>query len=210
MSKRSLLSILCTWILLAACSMTSILGPEQEQQGRTYYETLDLSSPEAAVTTLTDAFTRDDFLTVYLVLSNHSQFMWVQRLQLMQYDHLIQPDSFEIIRDDVSVFSGGIGKGEHVDAGWYIFDQIMLAAKRHDRLLIDLSGDITIIDNSSVDFGKYDIDEAVDVVAEVEGIEGEVIFRTIQAPSGRWRVYQVIVPEGDQEMVPWSVPNSGS
>ncbi len=205
MSKRRiLLSVLCAWTVLAACSVTSILGLDVEGQPRTYYETLDLSSPDAAVTTFTDAFARDDFLTVYLVLSTRSQFIFLQRLRLLDWSYMVQPDSFERIRDDVTTFAEGLGAGEHVDDGWYIFDQIMLAAKRHDVLLIDLSGEVSIIDSEPIEFLDYD--EAMDVIAEVEGIEGEVIFRTIQAPSARWRVYQVIVPNGDEEMVPWSVP----
>jgi hypothetical protein len=47
----------------------------------------------------------------------------------------------------------------------------------------------------------------MDVIAEVEGIQGVVIFRMVQAPSGNWRVYQVIVEDGDTEMVPWAVPD---
>jgi hypothetical protein len=205
--RRILLQILCAWIVLSACSVTSILGLDQEEQGRTFYDTLDLSTPEIAVTTFTDAFARDDFLTVYLVLSTRSQFMILQRLRLLDWSYMIQPDSFERIRDDVTTFAEGLGEGEHIDDGWYVFDQIMLAAKRHEVLLIDLSGEITISDSKPIEFRDYD--EAVDVMAEVEGIQGEVIFRMIQAPSGNWRVYQVIVLGGDEEMVPWAVPDGG-
>ena len=204
---RILLPVFFAWIVLAACSMTSILGLDQEEQGRTFYDTLDLSTPEIAVTTFADAFARDDFLTVYLVLSTRSQFIFLQRLRLLDYSYMIQPDSFERIRDDVTTFAEGLGEGEHIDDSWYMFDQIMLAAKRHDVLLIDLSGEVAIIDSKPIEFEDHD--ETVDVIAEVEGIPGEVVFRMIQAPSGNWRVYQVIIPGGDEEMVPWAVPNGG-
>jgi hypothetical protein len=205
--RRILLQILCAWTVLAACSVTSILGLDQEEQGRTFYDTLDLTTPEIAVSTFTDAFARDDFLTVYLVLSTRSQFIFFQHLRLLDYSSMIQPDSFERIRDDVTTFAEGLGEGEHIDDSWYVFDQIMLAAKRHDVLLIDLSGEVVIIDSEPIEFEDYD--EAVDVIAEVEGIQGEVIFRMIQAPSGNWRVYQVILADGDEEMVPWAVPDGG-
>lgn len=200
-----LLVALSAWMVFSSCSFSGDQGLDQDYQPRTYYESLDLSSPESAVTTFTDAFARDDFLTVYLVLSSRSQFIFSQRLRLFDYSHIIQPNSFERIQDDVPLFAEGLGAGEHADESWYIFDQIMLAAKRHDALLIDLSGGVTILDSETIVFLDYD--EALEVIAEVEGIQGEVIFRMIRAPSGKWRVYQVIVPDGDEGMVPWAVPD---
>jgi hypothetical protein len=105
----------------------------------------------------------------------------------------------------VTLFAEGVGTGEHADESWYIFDQIMLAAKSHDALLIDLTAEVTITNSSSVEFLDYEA--TVDVHAEVDGIQGDVIFRMIQAPSGNWRVYQVITPGGNIEMVPWAVPD---
>jgi hypothetical protein len=203
-----MISLLCTSIIMMACSASGILGLEPEEQPRTYYDSLDLSTPEIAVQTFNDAFARDDFMTVYLVFSTRSQFILMQRLRLLDYDFLIQPNSVERIRDDVTLFAEGIGEGEHSDEGWYIFDQIMLAAKRHGVLLIDLSGEVKIINSHRTELEDYG--EVVDVISDVEGIQGEVIFRMIQAPSGNWRVYQVIVPGGDLEMVPWAVPREDS
>jgi hypothetical protein len=208
LNKSLILPLLFIWIIVAACSTSSILGLDPDEQPRTYYDTLDLSTPEITAETFSDAFAREDFLTVYLVLSTRSQFIFLQRLRLLDYSYIVQPDSFELIRDDVSVFSEGIGAGEHADEGWYVFDQIMLAAKRHDVLLIDLSGEVEVLDSRIVELEDYD--QAVDVVCDVEGIQGEVVFRMIQAPSGNWRVYQVIVPGGDEDMVPWSVPQGDS
>jgi hypothetical protein len=207
-AKGIFIPLLCIWIIVAACSASDILGLEPEEQPRTYYDTLDLSTPEIAVVTFSNAFAQDDFLTVYLVLSPRSQFIFLQRLRLLDYSYVIQPESFERIRDDVSLFAEGIGAGEHADEGWYIFDQIMLAAKRHDVLLIDLSGEVKILDSRIV--GLMDYDQAVEVASEVEGIQGEVVFRMIQAPSGNWRVYQVILPGGDVDMVPWAVHQGDS
>ena len=45
-----------------------------------------------------------------------------------------------------------------------------------------------------------------DLTATVEGTEGPVVFRMVQAPSGRWRVLQVIAPGGDTGFIPWSIP----
>jgi hypothetical protein len=125
-------------------------------------------------------------------------------LRLLDYSHILPPEAFERNHDEVSLVAEGLGAGEHADEGWYIIDQIMPAAKKHDALFIDLSGEVKILDSRITEFEDYD--QVVDVVCDVEGIQGEVVFRMIQAPSGNRRVYQVIVTEGDGDMVPWAVP----
>lgn len=72
---------------------------------------------------------------------------------------------------------------------------------------IDLSGEVTIVDTQTS--ATEQEEDAIDVITSVEGIEGEVAFRMVQVPSGRWRVYQVIVAGGDEEMIPWTVPTAG-
>jgi hypothetical protein len=192
-------------LTLSACDIRGLFGQSGKGQARTFYETLDLDTPEAAVMTFTKAFQREDFMSVYLILSASPQYRMHQNINLWQYSHWFRTDHIEEIFEDVTVFSEGIGKGEHVDSGWYLFDQIMMAAKKHNALLIDLSGEAKIIDSyASEDIGDL---EVVDVVATVKGIDGDVVFRMVQAPSGRWRVYQVIVEGGDEEMVPWAVPH---
>ena len=44
------------------------------------------------------------------------------------------------------------------------------------------------------------------MIAELEGVDGEVIIRLSKSPKGTWRVRQVIVPGGDETQIPWSVP----
>ena len=201
-TKLVLLGVLS--VLLCACDIPSLFEQPSEDQPRTYYETLDLSTPQSAIRTFSEAFQREDFMSVYLVLAPQAQFVIHQRINLLQYDYLFQPERREKVLADVSVFSEGLGQGEHIDSGWYLFDQIMLSAKKHSALLVDLSGKVTVIDTTTSE--TYGGDEAVDVTATVEGIEDEVVFRMVQAPSGRWRVYQVILAGGDEEMVPWAMP----
>jgi hypothetical protein len=192
-------------LTLSACDIRGLFGQFGDGQSRTFYETLDLDTPKSAVRTFTRAFQREDFMSVYLILATRTQFIIHQQINLMMYDQWFDTAYIEEIFEDVTVFSEGIGKAEHIDSGWYLFDQVMLAAKEHSALLIDLSGEVKIIDSyASEDIGDL---EAVDVVATVEGIDGDVVFRMVQAPSGRWRVYQVIVEGGDEEMIPWAVPH---
>ena len=206
MEKRKFILLSVSLLLIfGACDFTNSLLGSSDDEARTFYETLDLETPESAVETFTDAFARDDFLTVYLVLSTRAQFFTTQYLNLMRYGNLFQIEHREAVFEDVTVFAEGIGEGEHADTGWYIFDQIMLAAKENDALLIDLSGEVTIIDSEDSE-SEWE-DDTLDVIAEVDGIDGEVIFRMVQSPSDRWRVLQVIVEDGDEEMVPWAVPS---
>ena len=200
MKKKILIGLLLTITLLSACSSC----PEKE--GRTYYETLDLDTPEEAVTAFTDAFAEDDFFTVFLILSNHSQLIMNQRTQLHQYGHLYDINLHAEMRSSISLFSKGLGEGEHLDMGWYLFDEIMMAAREHSAFLIDLSGRVTILKVEPSE-SRWD-ENTTDVFTRVEGIDGEVVFRMVQGPSGKWRVLQVIVPGGDEEMIPWSVPST--
>jgi len=73
-------------------------------------------------------------------------------------------------------------------------------ADRHNAFLIDLSGQVKVT-SESPNAGEY-----TDLIAEVEGIQGDVIFRMAQAPSGRWQVFQVIVSGGEEQSIPWAVP----
>jgi hypothetical protein len=201
-TKQVLLVLLL--VIMCACDIPGLVKQSDENQPRTYYETLELSTPEAAVMTFSEAFRRDDFLSVYLVLAPQAQFAIQQRMGLLQYEYLFQSEFRDEVFEDVTVFSEGLGHGEHIDSGWYLFDQVMLSAKENSALLIDLSGEVKIIDSMTSETNGGD--DAVDIIATVERIDEEVVFRMVQAPSGRWRVYQVILAGGDEEMVPWAVP----
>lgn len=206
MNKNTRLVVIVSLVaILLSCDFAGLTKKSDETQPRTYYETLDLATPESAVKTFSEAFQRDDFMCVYLVLAPKTQFRFPQLVSLFQYGDLFQIEYEEEVLDDVTSFSKGIGKGEHVDSGWYLFDQIMLSAKKHSALLIDLSGEVKIIDSKTSE--TDDGDDAVDVITSVEGIDDDVTFRMVQAPSKRWRVYQVILADGDEEKIPWSVPN---
>jgi hypothetical protein len=170
MRKKTFISAHCIFLLLAALTSCTSPLPEQRVDHRTYYESLDLSTPESSVETFINAFQRSDFPTVFWVFSPEAQ--------------------IDFITSEM----------EHIGDASYYFDVLMMAAKEHSAFIIDLSGEIKIRDTIALSDNQFD------VVASVEGIEGNVIFRTVQSPSKRWRVLQVIVPGGDERQLPWSTP----
>ncbi len=207
--RRILLAVALALILAcSACSGTPTQTPTEQAvkpEARTYYESLDLSSPESAIGTFADAFSKDDFPTVWLILHRTAQFVWVQQMRLLAYDALIQTDNWEVVMMDIPTLAEGLNTGEHseVDTG-YLFDQFMLAARKHSAFVLDLTGPVEVI--SSEPSMTAQEDQAIDVTVSVERLEEEVVFRMVQAPSGRWRVYKVFVPGGEEALPPWGVP----
>ena len=201
--KRGLHVILLLGLILPL--LISCAGAtEDEPVARTYYESLVLDTPETAVETFVDAFQRDDFETLYLIFAPNTQMRITNSLSLLQYQDFVKVNdyegAYEIASDSVQFKM--LDEWEHMTTG-YRFDSMMLVAKQHSAFLIDLSGDVSILRTEEFGDGERSFS---DVITTVSGIEGEVVFRMKQAPSGRWRVRQVIVPDGNEEQIPWSVP----
>ncbi|OFW52919.1 MAG: hypothetical protein A2V75_09875 [Actinobacteria bacterium RBG_16_70_17] len=194
--RRLILPLLVVGVLVIGCG-----GDEPSLGGaRTYYESLDLASPREAVATFADAFQRNDFMTVWLVLDADAQLHLQQDLNMAQwgqfFDTAASPEYRTALETEVFPFQSWDSHDS-----WEFFDRLMLMADGHDAFLIDLSGQVNVTGESPSAGWGY-----TDLTAEVEGIEGDVIFRMAQAPSGKWRVHQVIAPGGDEQSVPWSVP----
>ena len=173
----------------------------QQQTNGTYYESLSLDSPEEAVIEFAGAFGRDDYLTVYLIFGPSAQREVVQSVQLFQFSDLVQ-DFDDSWFDELP----GLDDMDHPSSAWAFFDEAMGIARRHDAFVIDLRGSVRIVDESpgpDVDAGK----PSVDIVARARGLDGDLVFRMVQAPSGDWRVHQVIMEGGDTGRVPWAVPD---
>jgi len=196
--RRLVLLLLVVGLLAVSC------GGDAPSLGgaRTYYESLDLASPRQAAATFADAFQRNDFMTVWLVLHADAQIPLQQALNMLQYGQLFDTVAFSEYRTALETEFLDILSWDSRDA-WYIFDRIMLFADRHDAFLIDLSGPVNVTgEGPSTGWGYTDL------TAEVEGIEGDVTFRMTETPSGRWQVFQVIVPGGEEQSIPWAVPTA--
>ena len=95
------------------------------------------------------------------------------------------------------------GKFEHSGETSYEFDELMLAAQAHDLMLVDLGGKLTI--QSTQEARDTVGNPATDVLIQSSRYAEPLVFHMVQAPSGKWRVYQVIIPGGNEEFVPWAV-----
>ncbi len=191
--RKSLFALGLLAALLASCSGGTTLGG-----ARTYYESLDLSSPEHAVTTFTDAFSRNDFVTVWLVFSPIAESVVGQDINLLQYGQVLDTAAVPDFQDAfLSEVFPPLDEWEF-RTEWYLFDQMMLFADRHDAFLIDLTGPVTVT-------GHTVADDHTDVATTVAGVEGTVTFRMTLSPSGRWRVQQVIVSDGDTTSIAWPI-----
>jgi hypothetical protein len=197
--------IMAVMICFALPLLIGCARKEDETIPRTYYESLVLDTPESAVETFVDAFQKDNFEALYLIFAPNTQRQITNSINLLQYQDFVKAtdneEAFEIASDSIQYKP--LSEWEHMTSS-YRFDSLMLAARQHSAFLIDLSGHVSIL--RTVEFVDDGGRVFADVITNAEGIDGEAIFRMEQAPSGRWRVSQVILPGGDEDLVPWSVP----
>jgi len=189
------------WVTTAGAPASSTAGNEPPEAGRTFYEILDLSGPERALDTFLAAFRRSDFPTVFLILDRTAQRELDAQRAFFRFERFL--GDAESVQDLVSNLPG-LGELEPDATIWGGFSELMEIAETHSAFLIDLRGEVAV---SGTADGPLSPDgrETIDVLASVEGIDGTTVFRMVQAPSGRWRVLQVVVPGGDEDLLPWSI-----
>lgn len=185
--------VLVLGLLAAGCTESS-----DSDGALNFYESLDLASPTAAVETFSDAFARKDFMTVWLAFDTKAQLVAEQSFNLLQWSKLLRTDALPDMGSEIAS-ALSLQNLETTDR-WHVFERILMIADEHDAYLIDLRGDVT-------PGGETPVGDDVEVTSVVEGIDGEVRFRMVRSPSGRWRVLRVIVPGGDEGNIPWSIPS---
>jgi hypothetical protein len=199
--------------VFGSLAMTRVTA--QEPSPRTQYESFDLSTPEVAVQTFVDAFHQRDYAGLFLMFAPQTQTEWQGSISAFNIDQIIDPIATDKLLDNFA-FGFNHTETEHSPhLNDYLFDSIMLLSEEWDAFLIDLRGDVEILRSEDNTIPAYDDPElanddetplsVVDVITAVEGVEGEVTFRMVPTPSGRWQVMQVILSGGDEELLPWSV-----
>jgi hypothetical protein len=180
-------------------ALAMFAGAEDERP-RTQYEGLDLSSPTTAVETFVALFQHGDYPALFLALSPTAQRNW-QQYPAVTFDYSVWFENPDALLDEVAFMNRDLPDEHAPNVITALFDEVMVAAAANDAFVIDLRGAVTVQGERML---PVEEPEVAEVTAEVEGIAGEVRFLMERAPSGRWRVRQVIVPGGDETILPWS------
>lgn len=188
-------------VFLVGCTATA--GTKSTGDARTYYDSLALDTPESAAQSFITAFQASDFQTVYLILSPRAQRKWQENYSQLNWPLIFRVKNqteVDAILKDTAIAQG---KFEHSGETSYEFDELMLAAQAHDLMLVDLGGKLTV--QGTEEARDTAGNPATDVIIESSRYDEPLVFRMVQAPSGKWRVYQVIIPGGNEDYVPWAV-----
>jgi hypothetical protein len=181
--------ILVIMLMVSTCQSGQTPAPIEEHNARTYFESLNLQTPEQAVQTFATAFQQEDFMTVYLVLDAEAQWqLRRENAQTFNWKHLVGETASQGFGNDLDIQAI---YSTHRDF-WYLFDQFMLYAAEKNDLLIDLRGDLEILRSESSEL--HDTRQAMDVIAAVDGVSGEVLIRMVKDRDNCWRVYMVSAP----------------
>jgi hypothetical protein len=147
-------------LLVASCS-------RGQPRARTYYESLDLTSPEAAVSHFVEAYAADDFLDVWFVLHRDTQARTLAAFSFFDYGSIVDTAAF----DDFEAHWPGefdFRNAESLDT-WFYFDQLMLLADENDALLFDFSSEGVMSTAKPTEF-SVELDDGGDVLVETERV----------------------------------------
>ena len=206
---KSLKSLFVTLLIvvLAACAPSTPGEVEDPYlfETRTYYESLDLGTPESAVKTFVEAYEAGDFFTVYLTMTSQAIFSWRVPHMMFEFETLANTEYEEELSDDVIVLNR-----EHRGA-WNNFVSFMNSVRDEGALLFDFGNEVNILRTEQIDSTKvfesfWRDSSVVEVYALAEHIPGEVVFTLVQSPEEQWRIHQVSITGGDPDILPWSVP----
>lgn len=171
-------------LLLASCSSDQPQAP----QARTYYESLDLSSPEVTVRHFVEAYAADDFLDVWFLLHRDAQASTWRAFQFFDYGSIVSTTAFD---DFEAQWTGELDfrtAGSH--DRWFAFDQLMLFADTSDALLFDLSGQMVETSGESTGFSA-------------ELVEGGEVLVKAEPVGDRWYVRGVAYTTPTGESASW-------
>lgn len=168
---------------------TDELPPQHANSARTYFESLDLTSPLAAVDLFVDAYAADDFFTVWLVLGPAAQLEIKAVLTFRDFDRIIDTSQFEDLEQVYQDEIADLDQLESFDI-WYTFDQLMMAADTRDALLFDFTGNE---EANQIAPGEFTV--------TVAGL-GELSIQ-VQERSNRWRITAVGLPATTGEVTYW-------
>lgn len=195
------LALACMVVVVPACGRES----RNPTTARTYYESLDMSSPKASARAFVGAWARRDFMTVYLLLSPQAEEDAARSIDDYMTHRLVP--GFDMADQQVSPSHASSGiSTEAIIAGespvlefntdpTRRFDALFGYAAAQGKLPFALST------TTRLEAGPTD-----DVVATFTAVtpEAETLELTLQLqPSGHWKLDQVRWPGIASEARPW-------
>jgi hypothetical protein len=167
-----------------------------DSAGRTPYERLDLSTPEAAAHAFCEAWSRRDFVTVYAVLSMKAQDASDHSLMVLDPRHLMRPAAdvkpLDLLMEGVPPMERWDQKGPD-----YLFDGLLMAINRHHALPVDFD------DATSFGAARLLPDGSAEVIAHSSKMTVPALLHLVQSPSGRWRVELAMEQAGNASELPF-------
>ena len=181
------------WSVVLAGLVAAVVGSScssEAPRARTYFETLDLSSPEVAVGEFAEAFASDNFFRVWLILDRETQADIMSAIQVRAFGDLVDTGAFDDFEKEWLTRGYDSSEAESFDA-WYYFDQLMLFADSNDALMFDLPAEGTFSAAGPDRFSTPSPDG------------GYVVIET-RLTGDRWHIWRVSVnpPAGDTTVWP--------
>lgn len=183
---------LILFLVISACS--DCANNNKNELHGSYYWTLPLHSPEEAVDLFVKSFRKEDYLTVYLILSRDNQKEWNKACMQMSMARFMGVKQ-KYSRDLASLIADK--NNEHFSFGnWYAFSIVLRHIVSDIGLPIPFSE--VVIDQMGI---SRQANEAS--LSSTLREDRQLRFSLERSPNGRWRIMGVELSGADGERVVW-------
>lgn len=199
------------FVLLLLSGLIGCLPQDQvagKRVQRTYYESLQLQTPETAIQSFIRSFQGCDFASVYMILSPAAQ----QHIQNSQLSLSIANILGDLSTNDLANLEQEfnirlpLDNPEHFPDTLHYFDTLMLTAAQNSLLPFELSGEARILGLQTLESALRE--SLLEVVTRIDGIDEPILFRLVQSPNEKWRIHQIVMPGGQAGNIPWTFPST--
>ena len=164
---------------------------------RTYYDTIDLSAPDAAAQSFLAAWARRDYATVHMTFSPEAQRGWYGQIARNFSVATLFPAQAKAVWDGSIYGEAGRARAEEFASDLnLIFDDLMLAAEQAGALPFTLGPGAKVANQSASG-------DAAKLTVETGGRPATIGLKLVRLPSGRWKIDQIVLPDADPALKPW-------
>jgi len=195
---RPLAAILAALLACAgpAAAQPATPGSIYANGARTYYEAIDLDTPEAAAQAFLAAWARRDYATANVVLSPMAQQGWLNQIARTFSFATLLPKQADAVMKVSAYGPNGADWAELMNDPNLVFDNIMRSAEGFGALPFTIG--------PAAKAGKpAGSGDAVTVTAETDGTPATLELQLARLPSGHWKVDRIVLPDADPALKPW-------